>query len=223
MIEYAASWSGGKDSCFSYWKAISQGLKVSYLLNFINKDSTRAMSHGLNSKMIALQAQAMGMPILQQKVTWETYEAGFKDALEKLKLKGITGLVTGDIYLQEHKDWIDRVCGESGVKALLPLWGMDSARLLTDFIETGFKAIIVSVKAKFLGKEWLGRQVDNKLAFELSHLANKATIDVCGEGGEFHTFVYDGPLFKKPIKIGKSVPIARDGHWTLDIREYSLG
>lgn len=222
-MKYAASWSGGKDSCFALWKAISQGLKVSYLLNFINKDSTKAMSHGLNSKMIALQAQAMGMPILQQKVTWETYEAGFKGALEKLKLKGITGLVTGDIYLQEHKDWIDRVCSESRVKALLPLWGMDSAGLLTDFIETGFKAIIVSVKAKFLGKEWLGRQVDNKLAFDLSHLADKTTIDVCGEGGEFHTFVYDGPPFKKPIIIGKAVPIARDDHWTLNILEYTLG
>jgi diphthine-ammonia ligase len=219
MTEYAASWSGGKDSCSAYWKATSQGLKVSHLLNFIHADSTKAMSHGLDSKLIALQAQAMGLPILQQKVTWETYEAGFKDALEKLKLKGITGLVTGDIYLQEHKDWIDRVCGESGVKAILPLWEMDSPRLLNDFIQAGFKAIIVSVKAQFLGKEWLGRQIDNKLASELGQLA----IDVCGEAGEFHTFVYDGPAFKRPVKIGKSAPIARNDHWTLDILEYSLG
>ncbi|MBN2462829.1 MAG: diphthine--ammonia ligase [Dehalococcoidia bacterium] len=219
MTEYAASWSGGKDSCFACWKAISQGLKVSHLLNFINTDSTRAMSHGLDRKLIALQAQAMALPILQQKVTWETYEAGFKEALAKLKLKGITGLITGDIYLQEHKDWIDRVCGESGVKAILPLWKIDTARLLTDFIDAGFKAIVVSVKAKFLGKEWLGRQVDSKLASEFTQM----NIDVCGEAGEFHTFVYDGPLFKKPIKIGKSVPISRDSHWTLDIQEYSLG
>jgi uncharacterized protein (TIGR00290 family) len=219
MTEYAASWSGGKDSCFACWKTVSQGSNVCHLLNFINTDSTRAMSHGLDRKLIALQAQAMGLPILQQKVTWETYEVGFKDALAKLKLKGITSLVTGDIYLQEHKDWIDRVCGEVGVKAVLPLWEMDSAQLLTDFIGAGFKAIIVSVKARFLGKEWLGRQVDSKLASELGQLA----IDVCGEAGEFHTFVYDGPTFKKPIKIGKAVPIARDSHWTLDILEYSLG
>ena len=223
MTKYAASWSGGKDSCFAYWKATSQGLKVSHLLNFINQDSTKAMSHGLDGKLIALQAQAMGLPILQQKVTWETYEAGFKDALEKLKLEGITGLVTGDIYLQEHKDWIDKVCGESAVRAVLPLWEMDTTQLLTDFIEAGFKAIIVSVKAQLLGKEWLGRQVDSKLASELSQLPGQLNIDVCGEGGEFHTFVYDGPAFKKPIKIGKAVPIARNDHWTLDILEYSLG
>jgi len=223
MTEYAASWSGGKDSCLAYWKTISQGLKVSHLLNFINQDSTKAMSHGLDRKLLALQAQAMGLPILQQKVTWETYEAGFKDALEKLKLEGITGLVTGDIYLQEHKDWIDKVCGESAVRAVLPLWEMDTTQLLTDFIEAGFKAIIVSVKAQLLGKEWLGRQVDSKLASELSQLPGQLNIDVCGEGGEFHTFVYDGPAFKKPIKIGKAVPIARNDHWTLDILEYSLG
>src|SRR4030042_1098546 len=177
------------------------------------------MAHGLDRKLIALQAQAMGLPILQQEGTVETYEAGFKAALRELKLKGIAGLITGDIYLQEHKDWIDRVCGESGVKAVLPLWEMDTAQLLTDFIQAGFKAIIVSVKAKFLGKEWLGRQVDSKLASELGQLG----IDVCGEAGEFHTFVYDGPAFKKPVKIGKAVPIARNDHWTLDILEYSLG
>jgi len=223
MTEYAASWSGGKDSCFACWKAISQGLKVSHLLNFINTDSTRAMSHGLDHELIALQAQAIEIPILQQKVTWETYEAGFKKALARLKRKGITGLITGDIYLQEHKDWIDRVCGKSGVKAVLPLWEMDSTQLLTDFISVGFKAIVVSVKAEFFGKEWLGKQVDGKLVSELKGLAAKAKIDVCGEAGEFHTFVYDGPTFKKPIKIGKSVPMARDSHWTLDILEYSLG
>ena len=219
MTQYAASWSGGKDSCLACWKAASQGLKVSHLLNFIHADATKSMSHGLDSKLIALQAQAMRLPILQQKVTWDTYEAGFKEALEKLKLEGVTQLVTGDIYLQEHKDWIDRVCGEVGVKALLPLWEIDSPRLLTDFIEAGFKAIIVSVKAKFLGKEWLGRQLDKKLASELAELG----IDVCGEAGEFHSFVYDGPPFKQPVKIGKTSIISRDDHWTLDIKEYSLG
>jgi len=223
MAEYAASWSGGKDSCFAHWKAISQGVKVGYLVNFVNENSTRAMSHGLDPELIALQAQAMGLPIIQQKVTWETYEAGFKAVLEKLKPKGVTGLITGDIYLQEHKDWIDRVCGEVGIKAVLPLWQMDATQLLADFIEAGFKAIIVSAKAEFFAKEWLGRQIDTRLAAELRKLAERLDIDLCGEAGEFHTFVYDGPSFNKPIKIGKTAPVARDGCWFLDILEYSLG
>jgi len=223
MAEYAASWSGGKDSCFAYWKAISQGLKVSHLLNFVNKDSTRAMSHGLDHKLIALQAQAMKLPIIQQKVTWETYEAGFKDALAELKLKGVTGLVTGDIHLQDHKDWIDRVCGEVGMEAILPLWQMNTSQLLTDFIDAGFKAIVVSIKAEIFGKEWLGRQVDSKLAAELYQLAERLNIDPSGEAGEFHTFVYDGPPFSKPVRIINSTPVLRDDRWFLDILEYSLG
>lgn len=223
MAEYAASWSGGKDSCFAHWKATSQGLKVSRLLNFVNTDSTKVMSHGIDRELIALQARAMELPIVQQRVTWETYEAGFKAALEELKLKGITGLVTGDIHLQEHKDWIDRVCGEAGVGAVLPLWQMDAADLLAKFIEAGFKAIVVSVKAEFFGEEWLGRQVDSNLVAELHRLAEALNIDPCGEAGEFHTFVYDGPSFKKPIRIGKTSPIAREDRWFLDIQEYGLG
>ncbi|MFC2006495.1 diphthine--ammonia ligase, partial [Chloroflexota bacterium] len=193
MAKYAASWSGGKDSSFAYWKAISQGLKVSYLLNFVHNDSTRMMSHGLDRKLIALQAQAMKLPLIQREVTWETYEAGFKAALEELKLKGVTGLITGDIYLQVHKDWIDRICSEEGVDAVLPLWQIDTSQLLADFIDTGFKAIVVSVKSEIFGQEWLGRQLDRRLVAELYQLAERSSIDPCGEGGEMHTFVYDGP------------------------------
>ena len=222
MDKYAASWSGGKDSCYAHWKAISQGFRIAYLLNFINEESTRAMSHGLDRNLIAAQAQAMGLPILQQSVTWETYEAGFKSALQELKPKGINGLVTGDIYLQEHKDWTDRVCGEVGVKALLPLWQTNTSQLLVDFIAAGFKAIVVCVKTEFFDKEWLGREIDMKSAAELNQLAEKLGIDPCGEAGEFHTFVYDGPSFNKSIRIHKTAPVASNDHWFLDILEYSL-
>lgn len=223
MDEYVVSWSGGKDSCFALWKAKSQGLKIAHLLNFVNEDSTRAMSHGLAPELITLQAQTMGLPLLQKKVTWDTYEAGFKSAVSELKLKGITGVVAGDIYLQEHKDWVDRVCGEVDVKAILPLWQMNTAQLLTDFIEAGFKAIIVSVNAEFFGKEWLGRQLDGELAAELNHVAQKLNIDPCGEAGEFHTFAYDGPVFNRAIKTGMAVSVYREGRWFLDIKEYNLG
>jgi uncharacterized protein (TIGR00290 family) len=219
MTEYAATWSAGKDSCLAVWKALSQGLKVSYLLNFINKDSTKSMSHGLSQEIIAEQAKAMGMPIIQQKTTKGNYEVGFKAALAGLKHKGITRLITGDIYLQVHRDWIDRVCREAGVEAMLPLWHLDTYQLLMDFIEAGFKAIVVSTKAEMLGSEWLGRQLDKKLATELKNM----NMDPCGEEGEFHTFVYDGPLFQKPIKITKSEPILRGNRWYLEILECHLG
>ena len=222
MDKYAVSWSGGKDCCFAYWKAISRGLKVSYLVNSINDDPTKSMSHGLKPELLTSQAQAIEIPIFQPKVSWGNYETGFKAALEELKLKGITGLIAGDIYLQEHKEWVDRVCSEVSIKAVQPLWRMDTLQLLNDFIKAGFKTIIVSVKSKFLGKEWLGKQLDNDLAIELSQLAKNSNIDPCGEGGEFHTFVCDGPLFKKSVKIGRTNTVKRDDHWFLDILEYGL-
>jgi diphthine-ammonia ligase len=222
MTNYVVSWSGGKDSCLAHWKATSQGMKVGYLLNMVEKGSTKSMSHGLDNRLISLQAQSMGLSIVQREVTWETYEAEFKSALEKLKPSGIIGLVTGDIYLQEHKDWTDRVCAEIGLRAVLPLWGMNTTQLLTDFIDAGFKAIIVSAKAEFFDKEWLGRQLDKKLAAELGKKSEKLNVDPCGEAGEFHTFVYDGPSFKRQIRLGHAIPALREDRWFLDIQEYSL-
>jgi uncharacterized protein (TIGR00290 family) len=222
MSEYALSWSGGKDSCYSCWKALSQGLKVNCLLNFVITDSKRPLSHGLNPELIALQAKAMEIPIVQKTVTWETYEAGFKTVLQELKQEGITGLITGDIYLQEHKDWIEQTCSDVEVKPVLPLWNMSTLQLLNDFVEVGFKAVLVSVKTEFFGKEWLGRQLDNELILELSQYSKENNIDICGEAGEYHTFVYSGPLFQKSIEIGKTAISARDSLWCLDILDYSL-
>ena len=181
MIKYAQSWSGGKDSCYSYWKAISQGLKISYLVNFINVDLKKPVSHGLNPDLIALQAEAMEIPILQKEVTWSTYEDGFIAALQELKQAGIGGLVTGDIYLQEHKDWIEQACNKVNVKPVLPLWNMDTRLILNDFIEAGFKAMITCVNTEFFGKEWLGRQLDNELISELGQYSKKNNIDLIAE------------------------------------------
>ncbi|MFC2033863.1 diphthine--ammonia ligase [Chloroflexota bacterium] len=222
MSTYAATWSGGKDSCFAHWKAIKNGLNVSYLLNFINKDSLKSASHGLDYRLIALQAQAMKLPIIQQKVTQGNYEAGFKAALHDLKEKGFTGLITGDIYLQEHRDWIERVCREAGMEAVLPLWQMNTSQLLTNFVAANFKSVIVSVKNDFSGNNWLGKELDTELASELKQLAETQNIDPAGEHGEYHTFVYDGPTFKKSIKIIKSTVTSKDNHCFLDILDYDL-
>ena len=173
MIKYALSWSGGKDSCYSYWKALSQGLKVNCLLNFVNMDSKRPFSHGLNPELIAQQAKCMKIPIFQKRVTWESYETGFKTALQELKREGIEGLITGDIYLQEHKGWIERACNDVEVKAVLPLWNMNTLQLLNDFVEVGFKAVIVSVKTEFFGQDWLGRQLDKELINQLRKIADR--------------------------------------------------
>jgi len=217
-MSYISSWSGGKDSCFACYQAICEGYNVSHLLNFISKEYKRVSFHGTEAKLIQLQAEAIGIPLLQKETTWNGYEQEFKDAVKSLIPNGVTGMVFGDIYLQEHKDWVERVCRELGIEAIEPLWEQDPERVLLEFIDAGFEATIVSAKSELFDDKWIGRKVDREF---LSHLKDN-NIDLCGENGEYHTFVTDGPMFQKRIKITKSQPITRDGYWFLDTLEYSL-
>ncbi|MBA7667834.1 hypothetical protein ES703_75934 [subsurface metagenome] len=217
-MSYISSWSGGKDSCFACYKAICEGYNVSHLLNFISKEYKRVSFHGTEAKLIQLQAEAISIPLLQKETTWNGYEQEFKDAVKSLIPNGVTGMVFGDIYLQEHKDWAERVCRELGIEAIEPLWGQDPERVLLEFIDAGFEATVVSAKTDLFDDKWVGQKLDGEF---LSHLKDN-NIDLCGENGEYHTFVTDGPMFQKKIKITKSQPITRDGYWFLDTLEYSL-
>jgi len=219
MSRVVASWSGGKESCFACYKAILEGFAVSHLLNFISKDG-RCMSHGIDSKLIVAQSQAIEIPIVQRKVTWDTYEQEFKTVVRELKQMGVDEAVFGDIEIQEHKDWVDRVCNEVGIKPVMPLWGHEPEQILTDFIDEGFEAIVVMVKADLLGEEWLGRRVDDSFASDLLKLKNK--VHLCGELGEYHTYVTDGPFFKRCIKILDSSRILKNGYRFLDILKHEV-
>ncbi|MBA7699145.1 hypothetical protein ES703_107831 [subsurface metagenome] len=132
--------------------------------------------------------------------------------------EGIKGMVFGDIYLDEHKEWVERVCGELGIEAVEPLWGKSTESILTGFIEAGFEAIIVGAKAELIDEEWVGRGVDRDF---MNYLKSK-DIDLCGENGEYHTLVVNGPLFKRKIEITESQTIKRDGYWFLDTLNYHL-
>ncbi len=222
MLPVAVSWSGGKDSCLACYQAMADGFRVSHLLNFITKDGTRIMSHGLDSRLIFTQSQALGIPIIQREVTWDTYEEGFKTVVRELKEQGVKGVVFGDIDLQEHREWNERVCGEIGIEPILPLWGWDAERVVADLIEVGFEAIVVAVKADLMGEEWLGRRLDHRLVQDLRQLQERFNLHLCGESGEYHTFVTDGPLFKQGIKIADAQRVLRDGRWFLDIISYQL-
>jgi uncharacterized protein (TIGR00290 family) len=188
----------------------------------VNGDAKRSMSHGLDPKLIATQAEALAIPILQRETTWETYEQEFKRAVVELKRKGLSGVVFGDIGLQEHKDWIERVCGELGVMPILPLWGDEPQKLLNDFIDAGFKAIVVTAKAEFFGEQWLGQRVSREFIRELWRLSKESNIHICGEQGEYHTFVTDGPIFKRRIKIIESSKVLREKYRFLDVSRYEL-
>jgi len=218
-MKVIASWSGGKDSCFACYKALAEGAEVSYLVNFISREFRRVSFHGTRAHLISRQAQAIGIPLVQYTVLpdMSLYEQTFKKAVSALKRKGIEGMVFGDIYLQEHKDWIERVCGELGITPLLPLWDMASERVLSDFIEAGFEAVIISAKADIFDEKWLGQRIDHSSLFGLKKLEEEKGLDVCGEKGEYHTLVVDGPLFRKRIQVTYGDRVQRNGYWFLDI------
>ena len=218
MSDYLASWSGGKDSCFACHLALAQGYKISHLVNFISQQYQRVSFHGTEKRLIQLQSQAIGIPVLQKETTPDGYEAEFKEAVLALLPEGIKGMVFGDIYLDEHREWVERVCAELGIEAVEPLWGESTESVLSGFIEAGFEAIVVGAKAQLIDQEWVGRGVDIDF---MNYLKSK-DIDLCGENGEYHTLVVNGPLFKRKIEITKSRIVKRDGYWFLDTVKYKL-
>lgn len=217
-----SSWSGGKDSCFACYKAMQQGYDVKLLLNFISRESKRGCFHGIEGGLLKFQADLIGIPLAQKEVSpdMKKYEEEFKAAVTELRGKDIGSMVFGDIYLLEHQSWIERVCKDLNIHPLEPLWNNSPDNIIDEFIDLGFKAIIVSCKADIMGREFLGRYIDKELVGELK----KRGICPCGENGEFHTLVVDGPIFRKPIKILEAEPIIKEGfwkHWFLDIKKYA--
>ncbi|MBU2541167.1 MAG: diphthine--ammonia ligase [Candidatus Omnitrophica bacterium] len=218
-----SSWSGGKDSCLACYKAMRLGYKIKYLLNFISKEYKRCCFHGIEARLLKLQAELVGIPLVQKEVSpdMKKYEQEFKQAVNELKDKGIREMVFGDIYLDEHKIWVERVCKEIGIKPIEPLWNLSPEKIVEDFINLGFKAIVVSCKADMFGKEFIGRYVDKDFLKELTARG----ICPCGENGEFHTFIVDGPIFKKRIEITESQTVLKKGfweYWFLDIKKYQV-
>jgi len=204
------SWSGGKESALATYKAISQGYQVSSLVNFISEDGERSRSHGIKASILESQSQAIGIPIVQVKTSWEDYEENFRKVVRELKEKGVEGGVFGDIDLDEHREWIERVCAELGIKPLLPLWGIGPGDLLADFCNLGFRAVVVATR---LDESLLGRNLDKAFLAEIQNF----NCHLCGESGEYHTFVINGPIFKKLLKVTQGKREKRDDVWFLEI------
>ncbi len=221
-VKTISSWSGGKDSCLACYKAIKQGYDVKLLLNFISRESKRGCFHGLEGKLLKFQAELIGIPLVQKEVSpdMQKYETEFKAAVTELKGTEINNMVFGDIYLLEHESWIERVCSDLKIKTLEQLWNNPPEKIMDEFVDLGGKAIIISYKADIMGKDYLGRIIDKKLAQELKTKG----ICPCGENGEFHTLVIDGPIFKQPINIVEAEPVIKESfwkHWFLDIRKFN--
>jgi uncharacterized protein (TIGR00290 family) len=215
MYQAFASWSGGKDCCLALYRAKKSGMNIRYLVNMVNADGQRSCSHGVRAAVVKQQAAALGIPIVQRRTDGDNYEAVFIETLKDFKREGIEAGVFGDIDFEPHREWNEKVCKPAGITAHLPLWQEGQTKLLEEFIAAGFKAVVVTVKADLLGKEFLGRTLDKKLIADIAALDKGIT--PCGEAGEFHTLVIDGPLFKKRLDIVETEIVSRGEHHFLEI------
>jgi uncharacterized protein (TIGR00290 family) len=169
-----------------------------------------------------MQSEATGIPMILRETSWEGYEQSFREVLGKLREGGIEGLVTGDIDMIEHRTWTENICGEFGIKALLPLWKLDREEILKGFIDDGFESVVVCLKADVMDDKWLGRRINRKFLTDVKDYQRNHNFDICGENGEYHTFVVDGPCFQKRISITPGDKVLSEGYWFQDIVKAKL-
>ena len=193
------SWSGGKDSCFALMKAINNGNELTVILNMMNENNKISRSHGIPKSILQQQTKALNTQLVTVASTWNDYENNFIKTLQDLKTKyNAQAIVFGDIDIEQHKEWEEKVSDAANLTAILPLWQQDRKQLVYNMIDAGIKAILVSCNNQ-LGKDYLGRLITRELVDEFESIG----VDACGENGEYHTLVIDCPLFNTPIELPK--------------------
>jgi diphthine-ammonia ligase len=205
------SWSGGKDAYLALQRAAAVGGRPEVLLCMAHEDGLRSRGHGLPLPLLESQAAALGLRLVTRVTTWDDYEATFIAALHELRASGLEGGVFGDIDLEPHCEWVERVCAAAGMACHLPLWLEPRLPLIEELLAAGVRATIVAVDAARLNASFIGLELTRDLVAELEAMG----IDACGEEGEFHTFVTAAPLFSRPVPLTWQDYESRDGHWVL--------
>jgi uncharacterized protein (TIGR00290 family) len=201
------NWSGGKDSSLALHKILRSGnFEVTHLLSSINATHNRISMHGVRRSLIERQAASIGIPLktidLPEEPDMVTYEAAMSAAVGELKSAGCTHSIFGDIFLEDLRVYRENKLRESGVSCVFPLWQHNTLTLVQEFIALGFRAVVVCVNTQYLDQSFCGRIIDESFLGDLPQ-----NVDPCGENGEFHSFVFDGPIFgnKVPFAIGETV------------------
>jgi len=191
------SFSGGKDSSLALYHALQSGTVIG-LIVMLEEQGQRSRSHAMPLDIIEAQADAIGLPVFMTSSSWADYEDKFIDLMNQAKQKGVEVLVTGDLDMPQHGCWHDRVTQQVGLKLGMPLWLRPHREVVEEFINLGFRSVVVTVNLK------LGMKVEDLgkiLTLEYIQELESRDIDPCGEGGEFHTTVIDGPIFNKAIPV----------------------
>lgn len=194
-------WSGGKDCVYALHLLNQQkNIEADRLFVSLTVENNRVSVHDVKKILIEKQAEAVGLPVtfmsLPETPSNREYEETLLMAMERCKNDDIEYAVFGDIFLNDVREYRERLFKNSGLKTLFPLWGMNTRNLAKEFITLGFKAKVVSINGSKLDEGFAGREYNESFLKELP-----AGVDPCGENGEFHTFVYDGPIFSKPVSV----------------------
>ncbi|HEX2552846.1 MAG TPA: ATP-binding protein [Microvirga sp.] len=201
----AISWSGGKDCGLALHRARTAGMAVRALVAVFDETGERTRSHAIPRTVMEAQAAALGLDLVALSASWAGYEAAFVDALRGLRERGIRDVVFGDIDLAPHREWEEKVCAAAGVRAHLPLWQEPRAALAREILALGFRPVVVCTDDRWLGPAFAGRAYDAAFLADLPE-----GVDSCGENGEFHTFLTDGPGFRAPVPVRVAGVESRD-------------
>ncbi|WP_241077731.1 diphthine--ammonia ligase [Flavimarina sp. Hel_I_48] len=204
------NWSSGKDSALALFIALSEEeYAINSLVTTVNVQADRVSMHGLRRALLHKQAEAIGLPlkeiVLPEDISMETYTETIAQEFRKFLKAGYSHTIYGDIFLEDLREYREKTLRNIGLQGVYPLWKKDTSKLAKQIIALGFKAVTVAVSDKALGKEYCGRAYDQDFLNNLP-----AGVDPCGENGEFHTFVHDGPIFKKPVSFELGKIIKRD-------------
>ena len=207
MIKSYFNWSGGKDSSLALYHALKdKNFSIEKLLTSVNQTYGRISMHGVREELLDAQVKEIGIPLqklmLQDQPSMSDYEKVLRKNVDQLKEEGFVNSMFGDIFLEDLKKYREEKLAEVGVSAHFPIWKRDTKELLNEFLDLGFKTILVCVKSEVLDQSFAGRIINKDFINDLPD-----NVDPCGENGEFHTFVFDGPIFKNPIpiEIGETV------------------
>lgn len=211
------SWSGGKDSSLALQASLADpGVHVDALLTTVTARFDRISMHGVRTTLLEAQARALGIPLeiarIPQRCSNDEYERVMRDALGGYAERGGEAVVFGDLFLADVRAYRERLLAPLPLAPTFPLWGLDTASLARRFVADGFRAILVCVDPRQIDPSFCGRAYDDALLHQLP-----ASCDPCGENGEFHTFVHDGPIFTRPVSVQRGEVVERDGFWFCDL------
>ena len=196
-MNFAISYSCGKDSALALYRMIKAGHRPVAMITTVNAKEDRSWFHGVSLDVIEEISKSLGIPLIACRCEPKKYLEAIEKGLAEAKSMGAQACVFGDIDIEDHKSWNEQLCLNAGLECILPLWGEDREALIAESLAAGFKSMIKIVQKAFLDGSFLGKT----LTAELVEKIKSTGADACGENGEYHTIVYDGPIFYFPVRL----------------------